>query len=185
MMRIEGRAARARRSPARASGARRAIQGEPRPRLAGELSARVVLRHELHIARLEAPVCRLVLDAEIRQLEVPINHGQLVGGGKGLRCPRSPSPSVRPVGPVQKRLVLALQFVVEDDARDAAAFVLQIDRPRPDTADRAARRAPARAASRGPRDTAACRPVGAVVATAVKERLALARQHDDARRLVD
>ena len=60
-----------------AAGARRAIQAEARLRLPGELPAGIVLRHEFHIAVLEAAVLRLVLDAEIRQFQVTVNHRQL------------------------------------------------------------------------------------------------------------
>ncbi len=73
-----------------------------------------MLRDELHIAVLEATVFGLVLDAEVGQLQVPADYFQIMRLGEG-------GPVVNLVGvgrsirAVQEPLVVALDFIVEDD----------------------------------------------------------------------
>ena len=82
MARIERRAA----LPASAGG--RAVAGEAGRGLPGQLPAGVMLGDEFHVAVGGSSVLGLVLDPEVRELEVPVDDGQVVGRGKrqaGLR----------------------------------------------------------------------------------------------------
>lgn len=129
MPRIEGTPARSRLT----SGAAGAVARKARARFARHLAARVVLRDELHIAVLKPPVFGLVLDAKIGQLQVPSDHCQILRLGE-----REPLVGrVRigwPVSAVQELLVLALDFIVEDDPSHESALTRDLPRLFPEDA---------------------------------------------------
>ena len=140
--------------PAAAPAAGRAIAGEAGAGLAGELAARVVLGHQLDVSILGPAGLRLVLDAKIGQLEVVVDDGQIVRLGK-CEAVGAEVDVVVAVVAIQEVLVVALEFVVEDDAGDAAALALDLSRFLLVETIESGRRAGARAASRRRRSTPA------------------------------
>ncbi len=99
------------------------IAGKAGPGLSRELAARVVLCYQLDVSILGPPVLGLVLNPQIRQLEVSPHHRQVVRVSKREAIGREVRVSVAIVA-IQESLVVALQFVVEHDTRDAAALAL-------------------------------------------------------------
>jgi len=91
-------------------GSSRAVEREARLGLPRELSTRVVLRHELHIAGLVTAISHLVLDAQIRQFQV-------AAGRAPPRTPGCTRPSWRRLGNRvgSARFRGPASVVVEDD----------------------------------------------------------------------
>src|SRR5260221_1111628 len=102
-MRIDWRATPPTGARPKPSGADGAVEGEARLRLAGELRAGVVLRQKFHIAGLGTAVRGLVLNAEVRQFQVAVHHGQAVCRAEGPYV-GVPGPVGGPITAVEKRL---------------------------------------------------------------------------------
>ena len=123
MVWVERRAAGPSVATADAAGAGRSVEREAGLRFAGELAAGVVLRDELHVAVFEPAIRRLVLDAKVGQFEVAVDNRQAARRRQTFGDPTRAPGRPRAVGPVQKRLVVALQLVVEDDPVDPPAVL--------------------------------------------------------------
>ena len=84
--------------------------------------AAVVRGHDLDVLDLALAVRALAFEAQVRKLDVVVDHGQLVftrppGTSSRPRCGRPP-PSRRPrFGSWRNALILALQLLLEDDLR--------------------------------------------------------------------
>jgi hypothetical protein len=81
-----------------------------------------VIGHELDVSKFKTPVRRRELDAKVGQLEVTLNNGQPCRRRKLLQVVRAVF--VRSLWTIEERLVITLEFVVEDDALDSAALAL-------------------------------------------------------------
>ena len=129
---------------------RPAVGGEARARHAGAVRAAIVRRDDLDVLALPAAIRLLVLDAQVREMDLVVEVRQVVFGGPLANLIRR---AIRVavvvvvvlVALVEPALVLALQLVVEDDALDVGA-ALEETRPRPvRRRDRPGGRAPVRA----------------------------------------
>ena len=119
-----GRAAASAPPPPTATRAR-PIQREAGARLPGELAARVVLGDELRRSRISSrPSAVSYSMRRSGSSRWPSTIGSCRAVGERLPSRRSTIASGGPVPPVEKRLVVALEFVVEDDARHASAVGL-------------------------------------------------------------
>ena len=124
MMRIERCAARPRRAALRPARSSSPIQREAGLGLPRQLPARIVLGDEFHIPMLGATVLRFVLDPEIRQFQMPVDDRQVLRVGERLEI-RLVTRAFGAIVPMQKRLIVMLQLVIEDHSRDAPAVVFQ------------------------------------------------------------
>ena len=80
-------------------------------------------RGDLYVDKVSAPVRKLIFEPEIGEAYVVVQHGEIVGvGPSGNLLPSAigTSGAVRAVAVslLKESLVLALQFVIEDDAPD-------------------------------------------------------------------
>ena len=86
---------------------------------ASELSTRIVLSDDFDITGLTGPISALDVQSEVRQLQVAVHNWEGLSRRERLTVSLDGG-VVRSVAPVQKRLIISLQFVVESDTRDTA-----------------------------------------------------------------
>lgn len=80
-----------------------------------------MLGDELDIAVFETAVRGLILDAQVRQFEMAVHDRQPLGFREGPQIGRRIG-VVRPVRTMEKRLIVGLQFVVEQDTAHLPAL---------------------------------------------------------------
>ena len=129
----------------------RAIAGESGPGGGAGVGAAIVAGHDLDILMPRAAVAVFVLDAGIREVDVPIVVRQVVFPRPACNLfglPVRPAVAVllASIALVQEALIVALQLVVEDDAPDSAALARAGAPRRAGRRDRPWCRASARAA---------------------------------------
>src|SRR5262245_27652698 len=104
-----------------------AVAPESRPRDARRVRAAVVLGNDLDVVMPIASIER-VLDPKVRKVDALVEVRQVVFARPLLNLARVPVRPAVAVGPpavvlLQPRLVLALQFLFEDDAADVGALI--------------------------------------------------------------